>query len=214
MAESYFDISVSIRTDLPVWPGHPDVEMEPVLRLDRGDENNVTSLGIATHTGTHVDAEWHFIKDGRKLEALTPDRLIGPCYVADLTSVNSHVTSQDLNNADIPDGTTRLILKTRNSDIWTTSPSTFDTSYCGIAPDGADWLVARGIDVIGIDYHSVEPYGAPGTTHRIILGAGRVILETVDLRSIEPGHYTLYCLPLRVDGFDGAPCRAVLGTNG
>lgn len=211
MAETFYDVSVSIRTDLPVWPGHPDVEMESVLRLSRGDENNVTSLGIATHTGTHVDAEWHFINDGRTLEALTPDRLIGPCFVADLTGVGSNASAQDFENAGVPDDTTRLIIKTRNSDIWSTSPSEFDTSYCGIAPDGAEWLVDRGIDLIGIDYHSVEPYGAPGTTHRIILGAGLIILETIDLRNIEPGHYTLYCLPLRIDGVDGAPCRTVLG---
>jgi arylformamidase len=211
MSETLIDISVSLREDLPVWPGQPEVAMEPIFRLKNGDENNVTGLGICTHTGTHVDAEWHFIEDGQRMEALTPDRLIGPCYVSDLTSVKSNVTAADLENAGIPEGTTRLILKTRNSELWTTSPSAFDTSYTGIDPDGAEWLVNRKIDFIGIDYHSVEPYGAPGTTHRIILGAGLVILETVDLRNVEEGEYTLYCLPLRVDGLDGAPCRAVLG---
>jgi arylformamidase len=213
MSSRYIDISVSIRPDLPVWPGDPPVKMEPASRTASGDGANVTSLEIGTHTGTHVDAEWHFIDDGATLEKLTPDRLIGSCYVADLTRNTDHVTAGDLERAAIPEGTRRVILKTTNSNLWNTSPSHFDTSYIGIAPDGAEWLVQEGFDLVGIDYHSVEPYGAGGTTHRIMLGAGLIILETVNLTEVTPGHYQLYCLPLRIDGYDGAPCRAVLGTD-
>lgn len=211
MGNSYIDISVALRTDLPVWPGDPEVNMEPASRTADGDGANVTRLGIGTHTGTHVDAEWHFIDDGATLEALTPDRLIGSCFVADLTGVERHLTPADFEAARIPDDTTRLLLKTSNSSLWATSPSQFDTSYRGISTDGAQWIVDRGIDLVGIDYHSVEPYGADGTTHRIILGAGLIILETLNLTDVEPGRYQLYCLPLRIDGYDGAPCRAILG---
>lgn len=210
MDRRYIDISVPIRPDLPVWPGDPEVSFEPVSRTANGDGANVTGIGMGTHTGTHVDAEWHFIDDGATLEALTPERLIGPCYVADLTSVHDHLTPGDFERAGIPAGTTRLLLKTTNSDLWRTSPSSFDTSYLGITPDGAGWLVEFGLDLIGIDYHSVEPFGADGTTHRVILGSGLIILETVNLGVVDAGHYRLYCLPLRVDGYDGAPCRAVL----
>ena len=211
MSTRFLDISVSLRPDLPVWPGDPSVSLEPASRTASGDNANVTNLGIGTHTGTHVDAEWHCIDDGRTLEALTPDRLIGPCVVADLTGAIDHITAADLESAGIPGETTRLLLKTTNSNLWVTSPSEFDPSYLGITPDGAEWLVNRGIDLIGIDYHSVEPYGAGGTTHRIILGAGLIILETVNLGDVEPGAYQLYCMPLRIDGYDGAPCRAILG---
>jgi arylformamidase len=213
MNQRYIDISVSLREDLPVWPSDPAISLEPASRTASGDNANVTRVGIGTHTGTHVDAEWHFIDDGRTLEALTPDRLIGPCYVADLTTVDDHISAADLDLADIPAGTTRLLLKTTNSNLWVTSPTAFDTGYLGIAPDGAEWLVNRGLDLVGIDYHSVEPYSAGGATHRIMLGAGQIILETVNLGDVAPGHYTLYCLPLRIDGYDGAPCRAVLGIN-
>ncbi|MEX2426527.1 MAG: cyclase family protein [Thermomicrobiaceae bacterium] len=213
MNSRYFDISVSLRPDLPVWPSDPAISLESASRTASGDTANVTRVGIGTHTGTHVDAEWHFIDDGRTLEALTPDRLIGPCYVVDLTAATDHITASDLESADIPDDTVRLLLKTTNSNLWVTSPSQFDTGYLGIAPDGAEWLVARGIDLVGIDYHSVEPYSAGGTTHRIMLGSGQIILETLNLGAVNPGSYTLYCLPLRIDGYDGAPCRAVLGTD-
>jgi arylformamidase len=213
MPSSFIDISVSLRADLPVWPGDPAVSIEPASRTANGDGANVTRLGIGTHTGTHVDAEWHFMDDGRTLEALTPDRLIGPCYVADLTEADDHLTPADLEAASIPDNITRLLLKTRNSGFWETSPARFDEGYVGITPDGASWLVEQGFDLIGIDYHSVEPYGADGTTHRIILGAGRIILETVNLGQVDPGHYQLYCMPLRIDGYDGAPCRAILGVT-
>ncbi len=212
MAEKYLDISVSLSESLPVWPSDPRITMPPASRIADGAGANITRLGIGTHTGTHVDAEWHFIEDGQRLEALTPDRLIGPCYVADLTHCTTHISASDLEAAGIPENSTRVILKTTNSDLWTTSPTQFQESYIGIAPDGAEWIVNRGLDFIGIDYHSVEPFKAGGKTHRIILGAGLIILETVDLRNVEPGHYTLYCLPLRIDGYDGSPCRAVLGT--
>jgi arylformamidase len=213
MSERFIDISVTMRPELPVWPGDPDVKLEPKSRTASGDGVNVSMLSCSTHTGTHVDAEWHFIDDGRTLEALTPDRLIGPCFVADLTSVSDHITADDLQSAGIPSGTSRLLLKTPNSQIWVNSPTEFDPGYIGIAPDGAEWLAGQGIDLVGIDYHSVEPYNADGTTHRIMLGAGQIILETVNLEGVEPGSYTLYCLPLRIDGYDGSPCRAILGTN-
>ncbi len=213
MNERLIDISVVIRPELPVWPGDPTVSLEPKSRTANGDGANVSLLSCSTHTGTHVDAEWHFIDDGRTLEALTPDRLIGPCVVADLTAATDHITPADLEQAGIPENTKRVILKTSNSDIWVNSPTEFDESYIGISPDGAEWLVSQGIDLVGIDYHSVEPYKAGGTTHRIMLGAGQIILETVNLTGVEPGDYTLYCLPLRIDGYDGSPCRAVLGKS-
>jgi arylformamidase len=214
MSSTFIDISVTISTHLPVWPDDPNVKLDPLARTASGDPVNVSLLTCTTHTGTHVDAEWHFIDDGRTLDALTPDRLIGPCFVADLTGVQAHIRAADLDAAGIPEDATRVLLKTTNSQLWETSPEAFDKSYVGIAPDGAEWLVQRSIDLTGIDYHSVEPFDADGSTHRIMLGAGMVILETIDLRTVEPGPWYLHCLPLKLDGYDGAPCRAVLGAIG
>lgn len=210
MAGRFIDISVSLRPDLPVWPGDPAINLEPRSRIARSDPVNVTGIGIGTHTGTHIDAPWHFLDDGKALESIAIERLVGPCYVADLASVTDHITANDLDAAGIPDGTTRLLLTTTNSDLWRSSPSQFSESYIGIAPDGAHWLVDNGIDLVGIDYLSVEPFTADGETHRVILGAGLIILETVDLGEVDPGRYTLYCLPLKIDGYDGAPARALL----
>ena len=211
MTIEFIDISVTLRTDLPVWPGDPPVQLGPHARIASGDPVNVTQVNIVTHTGTHIEAEWHFIEDGGRLDDIRIERLIGPCFVADLTSPSGSLTAADLAAAGIPNGTRRLLLKTRNSDFWRTSPSDFVEDYIGIEPDGAQWLIDQGIDFVGIDYHSVEPPGADGATHRLMLGAGQVILETIDLGHVSPGHYTLYCLPMRIDGSDGAPSRAILG---
>jgi arylformamidase len=211
VTDRFIDISVSLREDLPVWPGDPAVRLDAAARTSVGDPVNVTRVGIGTHTGTHIDAPWHFIDDGATLESISLDRLVGPCFVADLTRATDHLTIEDLSGAGIPAGTTRLLLKTRNSDLWRTSPSQFAESYIGISLEGARWLVENGFDLVGIDYLSVEPFTSDGATHRIILGAGLIILETINLSQVEPGPYQLHCLPLRIDGYDGAPSRAVLG---
>jgi arylformamidase len=211
MNGTYIDISVSLREDLPVWPGDPAVGLPPAARTAKGDPVNVTGIRIGTHTGTHIDAEWHFIEEGGRLDDIAMERLIGPCTVVDLSWATSSLTVSDFERAGIPSGATRVLLKTKNSELWRTSPTEFSHDYIGITPDGARWLVEHHVDFVGIDYLSVEPPDADGDTHRIMLGAGQIILETIDLTHVDPGDYTLYCLPLRIDGADGAPSRVVLG---
>jgi arylformamidase len=211
--EQLIDVSISIQPGMLVYPGDPEVEMRPAARISDGDDVNLTELTIATHAGTHVDANWHFFDDGDRLSAIALERLIGPCQVVDLSDRTEDIDAGALDAADIADGTTRLILKTRNSEFWGTDPTTFRDDYVGISSSGSRWLIDHGIDFVGIDYLTVEPTDSDGETHRMLLGAGVVILETIDLRQVRAGEYTLYCLPLRIDDGDGAPARVVLGTR-
>lgn len=209
--DQIIDISVAISPSLPVWPGDPHVSIELASSLERGDPANVSRLDIGTHTGTHLDAPWHFIPSGIREDQLPLDVLIGPCWVADLTGLDRHIEASDLELAGIPEGTSRLLLKTRNSELWTTHPETFVPEFVAVSPDAARWIVEYGIQLVGIDYLSIEPFDSPNAeTHHILLGAGVIPVETLDLRVVTVGPYTLVCLPLKIAGADGAPCRAVL----
>lgn len=205
------DISVAISASLPVWPGDPRITIELASSLERGDPANVSRLEIGTHTGTHLDAPWHFLPSGIHVDQLSLEVLIGPCWVADLTGLDRHIEATDLESAEIPEGTRRLLLKTRNSALWSTQPETFDPEFISVTPSAAYWIVEHDIRLVGIDYLSIEPFDSPkAETHHILLRAAVIPVETLDLREATSGPYTLVCLPLKIAGADGAPCRAVL----
>lgn len=211
MGIPYIDISVTISPSLPVWPGDPRISITLSSSLERGDLANVSRLDIGTHTGTHLDAPWHFIPTGAREDQLPLDVLIGHCWVSDLTQLDRQIEAADLDAAGVPEGTERLLLKTRNSELWTTHPDTFVREYIALNPSAARWVVEHGIRLVGIDYLSIEPFDSTsGETHHILLGAGVIPVETLDLRQVSQGTYTLFCLPLKIAGADGAPCRAVL----
>jgi arylformamidase len=195
------DVSVPIRPGMVVWEGDPPVSFAPASSLEAGDPANVTTLALGSHSGTHVDAPLHFLAGGSGVDELPLEALVGPALVLDLMSVEGDVRAGDL---DFPDGVERLLLKTANSRLW--GPDEFVADHVAIAPDAARLLVDRGVTLVGIDYLSV---GSP-ETHRILLGAGVVALESLDLRTVDPGGYQLVALPLRLVGLDGAPARVVL----
>lgn len=213
-ARKPIDVSVRLVPGMPVWPGDSVVRADPLQRIAAGDHVNVTDLQHTSHTGTHLDAPWHYIDDAPRLESIEIQRLIGPCFVADLTDLDDHVTDADLEAAEIPEGTRRLLLKTRNSAKWVNPTHQFDEDFLAVAPSGARWLVDHGVDLIGVDYLSVERFDGDGETHRTLLRARMVIVEGLDLREVEPGKHHLTCLPLRLGDIDGAPCRVVLDAQG
>lgn len=208
----YIDISVAINPELPVWTGDPAVKITRASSIAAGDAVNVTRLDIGAHTGTHVDAPLHFLDGRRSVEQLDLDTLMGPAWVAAF-DVPREITAIDLENAGIPAGTLRLLLKTRNSRLWDENGSAFEEDFVGIAADGARWLVEHGIRLVGIDYLGVErfdsvPHGAP--VHKTLLAAEIILLEGLNLSAVEPGLYHLICLPVKIQGADGSPSRAVL----
>ena len=204
----FYDITVPITKDMPVWPGDSGVEIERVSKIEKGANANVSHLALNVHTGTHVDAPCHFIPDGVALDKVPLDRFIGAVEVVEIPEIDL-ITAADLDGKIMPQ-TTRIIFKTKNSSIWANKDHPFYEDFTALSPDGAQYLVDMGVKFIGIDYLSIAPYKESRPTHEILLGAGVVILEGVDLSAVAPGLYTLYCLPLKLYGVDGAPARTIL----
>jgi arylformamidase len=201
------DISLPIHDGMVVYEGDPAVSVTAAMSRERGDPANVSLLRLGSHTGTHVDAPAHFLAGTASVDALALDVLVGPALVAELTASRT-VERADL--AALPlQGHTRLLLKTRNSSLW--DRDSFSRDYVALSVEAARLLVERGFRLVGIDYLSIEAFAVTGhPVHTTLLGAGIAILEGLDLRRVTPGVYELLCLPLRVAGADGAPCRAVL----
>jgi arylformamidase len=204
------DISLPISPSLPVWPGDPAVELEQIASMDQGAEANVSRFSASVHVGTHVDAPHHFLNDHRTVENLPLEVLTGPCFVAQLPDGVDSITAEVLEGVPLPEGTTRLLFGTRNSHLWVKGGTQFQTDFVAITQDGAEWLVAHGIQLVGVDYLSVSPYDDSVPTHTVLLRVGVVIVEGLNLSQVPRGFYDLYCLPLKLVGAEGAPARAIL----
>jgi arylformamidase len=205
------DVTAPLREDLPTWPGEAGLQRRLVKDFATGDRSTVSHLSLGAHTGTHIDAPAHFIEDGGGIDGLDVEALVGPAVVAGLERVEGTIGAEDL-EASVPDGAQRILLKTRNSG-WSASDTEFLEDFVALDPSAAEWCVARGVRLVGIDYLSIEPYGSGEKghpVHRALLEAGVAILEGLDLSGIEPGTYTVAALPLLVPGGDGAPARVVL----
>jgi arylformamidase len=204
-----FDISVPVDGSLPVWPGDPPVELRRVASIADGENANVSSLATGVHVGTHVDAPLHFLDGRGGVETIPLSAMIGPATVVDLRRA-SVIDAAALTKASIPPRVRRILFRTRNSGFWKDRDRGFRTDFVAIDASGAEWLVQRKVQLVGVDYLSVAPYGNSRPTHEILLGAGVVILEGVNLSRVPPGRYDLVCLPILLAGSDGAPARAVL----
>jgi len=204
-----YDISLPISSDLPVWPGDPPFERNLIDSIARGGQTNTSFLAMSAHMGTHIDAPDHFLGNGRTIENLPLNILTGRVYVLHLPAADL-ITAAMLAQADIPPRTRRILFKTRNSELWKQKEKNFQTDFVALAPDAAEYLVEHGFKLVGIDYLSIAPYDNGRPTHQILLRAGIVIVEGLDLSAVSPGRYTLHCLPLKLVGSDGAPARAIL----
>ena len=194
----------------PLWPDDPEITTEPALRISNGDRSNITILQMGSHSGTHVDPPAHFFDGTVTVDRLDLQLLCGPTYVAELNSTQS-VEREDLEAARIPPGVRRLLLKTSNSTRNLLAKKEFVPNFVNLSPGGARWVVDRGVQLVGIDYLSVEAYDYQNCdTHRVLLGNRLIIVEGLDLSKIKQGHYTLFCLPLKISKGDGAPARVVL----
>lgn len=203
------DVSVPIRDAMTVYRGNPAVRIRRAMTL-RKDGVNLSQLCLGSHTGTHVDAPSHFIARGKGIDRVELQRFIGPAWVADLRGVRSGIRATDLQRARIPTASRRVLLRTRNSRWWH-PVRPFRTDFVYLAPDGAEWLVERGVELVGIDYLSIEEFGIGGApTHRRLLGAGVPILEGLDLFNVAPGRWQMAALPLRIKDGDAGLSRVVV----
>ena len=206
-----YDITLTISPELPVWPGDPAVSLERVSKMEEGERYNLTHLKMSAHAGTHVDAPFHFLGgETPTVEQLPLSLLTGRAYVLHLPDEVRRIDAAALQRAGLPARTRRLLFKTRNSAWWEGGEKRFQTQFVALTPDGAEWLVERGVRLVGVDYLSVGPFMEGAPTHEILLKAGVVIVEGLDLSKVTQGRYTLYCLPLKLAGADGAPARAIL----
>ncbi len=201
-----YDVTVPVHPRMPVYPGDPPVVLEPRAQMSKGDPANVCYCGMGTHTGTHVDAPFHFIETGRKLHEIPLNLMVGRARVVEVTSRKIDV--ETLSRLDLGEHI-RVLFKTRNSQLW--QQEAFSPDYVFITPEAAAKLVANGVKLVGIDYLSVEEYGSETfPTHVELLSNGVVILEGLDLRAVDAGDYELLCLPLKLMDSDGAPARVIL----
>ncbi|WP_322791612.1 cyclase family protein [Bellilinea sp.] len=205
-----WDISLTISPNLPTWPGDPKAVIERVSAISDGANANVSRMDMGVHTGTHVDAPLHFIDGSSAVEAMNLEVLIGPARVVQVADDVNVIDREVLEKLELPAGTTRVLFKTRNSKYWASQVRDFQTDFVGIDESGSKYLVEKGVRLVGVDYLSVAPYKQSRPTHQVLLGANMVIVEGVDLSAVQPGEYQLICLPLKIEGSDGAPARAVL----
>ena len=194
------DVSVPVRPGMVTYPGDPTVTLERVASLANGDVVNLSRLDFGVHSGTHVDAPVHFIDGAAAAETLPLDLLVGPARVLDLTAAE-RLDAAAFDGVELRE---RVLLKTRNSELW--ARDSFAEDFLALTEDGARALVDGGVRLVGIDYLSIGDEGA----HRALLGAGVVAIEGLDLLEVEPGEYELICAPLKLVGSDGAPARVLL----
>jgi arylformamidase len=219
MRNSWVDISVTMRDGMVHWPGDPECKISLAVKLgapisgQRGKTYpcNLTHLSLSAHTGTHMDAPRHFIANGRTMEAMPLDAVVGPCRVIEIKH-RSVITVDELRPHKLKRGE-RILFKTRNSTkSWKLAKTgTFDENFVYIPAETARYLVERGVMTVGVDYLSVGGWQKDGVEcHQILLGAEVWIIEGLDLSKVKSGTHDLVCLPLKILGADGAPARAIL----
>jgi arylformamidase len=203
-----YDISVPIRSGGLVYPGNPEIDISLQQAVAKGASANVSTIRFGSHTGTHADAARHFFDDGQSVDKIPLERLIGPALLVRFGDDVLSVGAADLRQHDVK-GHKRILIRTRNSAFL--SKKEFVKDYTYLAPDGAQYLVDLGVELVGVDYLSIEQFhSGHHRTHRTLLERSVVIVEGLDLSAPPPGEYQFICLPLRIEGCDGAPARAVL----
>ena len=204
-----YDITVPIRSSMPVYEGDPGVKIEPWSAFAKGDSSNVSMLSFGAHTGTHVDAPAHFVEGARRIDALSLDVLIGPARVLRVPDDLNEIDPEFINRGDLS-GVERVLFHTRNSTFWNEG---FRKDFTHLLPEAAQLLVDRGIKLVGTDYLSIEKFhSGHHRTHLTLLSNNVVIVEGLNLAEVPEGDYELICLPLKIaeGAGDGAPARAVL----
>lgn len=211
MAGGWVDVSVPVRSEMPNWPGNPPVWVREVEPHQEEDPARVSVLSMSSHTGTHVDAPAHFLKHGATIDEMPPEVGLGPARVVHVEEAAiiepEHLAAVDLAEVD------RLLLRTRNSPaLW--EQEEFVDTFAHLSTEAAEHLAEAELDLVGIDYLSVAGYQRNEIpVHEALLEAGTWILEGLNLAGVTEGPVELACLPLKVEGCDGAPARAMVKTR-
>jgi arylformamidase len=197
---------------MAIWPGDVTIKIERRRSMDRGDAANNSAISLGVHTGTHMDAPKHFIKDGKSIDKLPFDTSVGPARVIEIKDKVS-IKPEELKLHNIKKGE-RILFKTVNSPrCWQTDA--FVNDFVFVTRDAAQFLVDAGVILVGVDYLSVGSPKDPEKamrpdTHQILLGAGLYLIEGLNLTAVKAGDYNLICLPLKLMDAEGSPVRAIL----
>jgi len=184
---------------MTVYPG------DRIPRFDRKDNGHylVTDLMLSTHTGTHIDAPSHYLKNEQTIDKIRLGPLIGECQVVNVTGVTGEIRVSDIK--DRLKGVKRLLLRTGYQD-----GGDFNPCYTSPGLDAAREFSRQGITCLGTDAPSIEKFKGSGDVHRELLGKGILIIEFLDLHHVREGTYRMIALPLRLKGLDGSPARVIL----
>lgn len=201
-----FDISVPLNEKTVIYPGNVPLEISVHHEMPE-HATHLSKIVMGTHTGTHVDAPSHALKEGVSLDQIPLETFVGPCRVIDFTKSVGSVSVSDLKDADVKKGE-RILAKTANSLI---GFEKFRDDYIFLSGDGADYLAELGITLFGIDYFSVKQRGSNDhRPHTSLLAKNIPIIEGLDLSKVPAGEYLLFCLPLKFTGVEGGPARVIL----
>lgn len=204
----WIDVSVPIASEMPTWPGDPPVWVQETQPFEEEDPARVSVLSMGSHTGTHMDAPSHFLEHGDTIDEFRPQIGLGPAHVVHVPEA-AIIEVEDLASVDL-DEVDRLLIRTRNSPaLW--REDEFVQTFAHLSTQAAEHLAEAELELVGIDYLSVAGYERnEGPVHRALLDAGVWILEGLNLAGVPEGPVELACLPLKVDGCDGAPARAMV----
>lgn len=202
------DVSIPISNNMIYFPGDPKPQISRVYSIEKGEAANVSKLTLSSHTGTHIDAPAHFIKDGKTIDQIPLEYLIGEVKVFEVYDDDS-ITKEFLESKNIEYGD-RIFFKTKNSQ-YLSNTSKFYENYVYLSLEAAQFLVEREVKVVGIDYLSIEEFASYDfAVHKSLLSNGVVIIEGLDLSQVCEGKYRYVALPLKLKDCDGAPARVVL----
>lgn len=203
-----YDVSLPITNSMLVWDGDEKVNIKTIATVKK-DRVKLSKFSFGSHTGTHIDAASHFLEEGFGIDKIPLEKLIGRCFVIDLTDIKSleirlaHLKKKGIKSGD------RILFKTGNFALL--KQSTFPNNYVSLSEDAAKFLVDKGVCLVGTDFLGIEKRGSANhPVHKILLSNGVIIVEGLDLEKIKEGRYDIICLPLKVVGADGSPARVLL----
>ena len=191
-----YDISQEVFS-CQVYPGDPTPQRSVLSSMEKGDLYNLTAFSMCAHNGTHMDAPFHFLKEGKTIDAIGLEAFVGPAFVTEHHGIVSGHDAKEIfekSRDRDPEAAKRILIK----------------GDAVVSPEAAKVFASNGILLLGNESQTVGPEDAPMEVHLILLGAGVVLLEGIRLAEGEEGSYFLSAAPLNLSGADGSPCRAFL----
>ncbi len=210
-----YDVTRVLSSNMPIYPGNPQPKFEMHLTLEK-DGSNVSRIILGSHSGTHVDASWHFFQQGDTIDKEPINKFVGQAVIEDLSSkqIGSGINVQDLERyADDVKAGDILLIYTGTSDMEDANDERVRRNFTYLEPSAGEWLIQHGIKCVGIDTLSIEKYGIKeAPVHKMLLAKGIGIIENLSsrLKHFVGTRMFLVCLPLPLEGLDGSPARAVL----